>query len=130
MSKKFKLSIDTQDAMSQKKKNYSFLEHTLLNKYLFTSVCIDTKKLKFLGSGAHGGIARLPGDSVEIEGEQGRVQPQPCSGDRGLTAGVTTSHDDHVEDFARGRGEAHGFIIRSYGSGSDPPGVLFRCSVS
>ncbi len=83
-----------------------------------------------LGRSAHGGIARLPGDSVEIEGEQGRVQPQPCSGDRGLTAGVTTSHDDHVEDFARGRGEAHGFIIRSYGSGSDPPGVLLRCSVS
>jgi len=59
-------------------------------------------KLAF-GRTANGRIAGLPGDAVEIEGEQGGVEPQTSSRDCSLTTGMTTPDDDHVEAFGGGR---------------------------
>ena len=57
-------------------------------------------------------IAGLPGDSVEIEGKEGGIQPQASSGDRSLTTGMTTPHDDQVKTFCGGSASAHAFILQ------------------
>jgi hypothetical protein len=63
------------------------------------------------GWSAHGWITWLPGDPVEIEGEQGGIQPQASRRDRSLATGMAASHDDQVKTFCRGRAEAHIFIV-------------------
>ena len=52
-----------------------------------------------LGRATDGGVAGLPGDPVEVEGEEGRVQAEPGRRERRLTAGMATPHHDHVEAF-------------------------------
>ena len=65
------------------------------------------------GGSAHGRVAGLPGDAVEIEGEQSCVQAQPGGGDGRFTARMAAPHDDHVEDFG-GRGAGgHSFSMKS-----------------
>ena len=63
------------------------------------------------GWAADGGVARLPGNSVEIEREQRCVQTKPGGGDGRFTAGMTAPHDDHVEDFSGGRTGGHASSI-------------------
>ena len=65
------------------------------------------------GGATDGGVAGLPGDAIEIEGEQGGVQAQPRAGDGRFTTGMAAADHDHVEGFGGVSGEAHGFIIRS-----------------
>ena len=67
-------------------------------------------KLAF-GWTTNGRIAGLPGDPVEIEGEQGGIQPQASRRDRSLATGMAASHDDQVKTFCGGRAEAHIFIV-------------------
>ena len=54
------------------------------------------------GGSAHGWIAGLPGDAIQVECEQCRVQPQASTGDGGFAARVTAPDDDHVEHFRGG----------------------------
>ena len=67
-----------------------------------------------LGRSTDGGVAGLPGDPIEVEGEQGGIQAQPRAGDRRFTTGMAAADHDHVEGFGGGGGEAHGFIIRRH----------------
>ena len=64
------------------------------------------------GGSTDGRVAGLPGDPVEVEREQSRVQPKPGGGNRCFTTGVAATDHDHVEGFGGGSGEAHWFIIR------------------
>ena len=59
------------------------------------------------GWAADGGVAGLPGDAIEIEGEECCVQAKPGGGDGGFTARMTAPNDDHVEDFGGGRATGH-----------------------
>ncbi len=61
-----------------------------------------------LGWPSHCGITRLPGNPIEVEGEQGSRKPQSCCCQRGFTTGVTTTDDDDVEVFGRGSTKGHG----------------------
>ena len=65
------------------------------------------------GGAADGRVAGLPGDPIEVEGEQGGVQAQPGGGDGRFTTGMAGADHDHVEGFGGGGAEAHGFIIGS-----------------
>ena len=64
------------------------------------------------GGSTDGRVAGLPGDAIEIEGEQSRVQSKSGGCDRRFTTGMATADHDHVEGFGGGSGEAHWFIIR------------------
>ena len=68
------------------------------------------------GGSAHGWIAGLPGDAIQVECEQCRVQPQASTGDGGFAARVTAPDDDHVEHFREGCRGAHASILSCYGS--------------
>ena len=63
------------------------------------------------GGAADGRVAGLPGDSIEIEAEQGGVQAQPGGGDGRFTTGMASADHDHVEGFGGGGAEAHASII-------------------
>jgi hypothetical protein len=67
-------------------------------------------KLAF-GRTPNGRITGLPGDSVEIESEQGGIEPQTSSRDCSLATGMTTPDDDQVKTFCGGNSEAHIFIV-------------------
>ena len=63
------------------------------------------------GWAADGGVAGLPGDAIEVEGEECCVQSEASSRDGGFTAGMATANHDHVEGFGGGGGKAHVLII-------------------
>ena len=52
-----------------------------------------------LGGTAHGWIAGLPGDAVEVEAEQGSADAQPGSRQRCFAAGMTSADHDQFEFF-------------------------------
>ena len=63
------------------------------------------------GGAADGRVAGLPGDSIEIEAEQGGVQAQAGGRNRRFTACMAAADHDHVEGFGGGGAEAHASII-------------------
>ena len=63
------------------------------------------------GWAANRGVAGLPGDAIEVEGEQGCVQAQPGGCDGRFTARMAPPHDDYVEDFGGGRTCGHASSI-------------------
>ena len=60
-----------------------------------------------LGWPPHRRVAGLPGDAVDVEGEQGGGNPQPGGGEGRLTAGMAAADHDQVEAFGGGSAEGH-----------------------
>jgi len=63
-------------------------------------------KLAF-GWSAHGGVAGLPGDPVEIESEECSIESKPRCGDSGFAASMATTNDDHIKDLGGSCGDSH-----------------------
>ncbi len=55
-----------------------------------------------LGRSPHRRVAGLPGDAVEVEAEQGRVQAQPRRREGRLAAGMTTAPQRSRRNFRWG----------------------------
>ena len=64
-----------------------------------------------LGGPAHGRVAGLPGNAIEVEREQGGVQAQPGGGERRFAAGVAAADHDQIKAFGGGAAQDHRPIL-------------------
>ena len=58
---------------------------------------IDFMHQLAFGRPAHGWVAGLPGDAIEVEAEQGRRDAQPSGRECCFAAGMTTAYNDQLK---------------------------------
>ena len=75
-----------------------------------------------LGGTAHGRVAGLPGDAIEVERKQGGVQAQPGGREGRFAAGVAAADDDQIKAFGGGAAQGHRPILHGPAPGRGPGG--------
>ena len=66
-----------------------------------------------LGRTTHRRIAGLPGDPIQVEAEQGRLQAQACRGEGCLAAGMAAAHHDQFKAFGGPGGAGHPITVHA-----------------